>query len=98
MKHTPGEWFVRETSEENTSRIVSENPDNCLANVYSGVGRNHSVITSQERIANAKLIAAAPELLEVVEKVLLKIRNKERIIWESEITTDLILAIKKATA
>jgi len=57
MKHTPSPWINigAEIRHKNTSLI--------LANVY-----NHLVINQpiEERMANAKLMAAAPELLELL--------------------------------
>lgn len=57
MKHTKGEWFV-----SGSDQIVSM-PSQCkIANRVSGWNQ-------EEAEANAKLIAAAPELLEVLQTI-----------------------------
>lgn len=60
-KHTPGPWLPSE------SNIVADKEANEVAEVY---GDNH-----EQEQANAKLIAAAPELFECLESKLLHIEE-----------------------
>jgi len=63
MKHTKGNW---EQSDNSQGDIFIECKLDCLCEVY-GKG--------EEREANAKLIAAAPELLEQLNKIVLAIED-----------------------
>lgn len=60
MKHTPGIWKVSGES------VVASNGDYCIAVVESDGGYEAPL---EQREANARLIAAAPELLEALEEV-----------------------------
>jgi hypothetical protein len=64
-RHTPGEWiavghWVEHTS-ENKADICSCNPET--------IGQGHFNRSDAEICANARLIAAAPDLLEALERV-----------------------------
>lgn len=59
-KHTPGPWRI-----ESHKRLVAEN-GYCVAILYTGDNGPDSDLVCK---ANARLIAAAPELLTVVERV-----------------------------
>jgi len=76
-KHTPGPWKVNETDYSNAYGIECE---------VNGIG--HTVVTDQfcypnfkkdrdpEKLANAKLIASAPELLEALKGLVNDVKNK----------------------
>jgi len=79
MKHTPSPWtnIGTEIRQKNTSLI--------LANVYKHLEANQPI---EEREANAKLIAAAPELLDLlIQMADYYIHEKA---FESEELTDMI--------
>lgn len=57
VAHTPGPWIVR-TEDHNAVRIFSTD-DYIVARVFEA----HRLGVAEERMANAALIAAAPELL-----------------------------------
>ena len=61
-KHTPGPWFCTATGESYAH--VSTHPDEYgnIATFWSGMGKNAH--------ANARVAAAAPELLEAVRELL----------------------------
>ena len=80
MKHTPGPWRVRE--ERVYTRVVTEQGGEWIANL----GTN-----DEKHLANARLIAAAPELLEACEAVL----DVEQMWYD--VKPMLIAAIAKAT-
>lgn len=72
-EHTPGPWKVfrgsRHQSDRNYMAVIDSIPDvdgkvvaNCICHIAS---------TNEDAEANAKLIAAAPELLEALEKILI---------------------------
>lgn len=66
-KHTPGPWAItRYSTSDGQLRIVTDdNQALPLASVNYGDG-----ITMKTTAANARLIAAAPDLLEALKKVL----------------------------
>ena len=64
MNHTPGPWTLRQSGEANHHTI--DNPNSKWLVVIKQNGELSSVI--QE--SNARLIASAPELLEVLEELI----------------------------
>ena len=65
-KHTPGPWYVGRQG--NLCRIYAEGEPHAIARTY-GPGLNGigvCELTGPRSVADARLIAAAPELLEVV--------------------------------
>lgn len=97
-KSTPGPWNLR-TVAHAKSNIFSgwvESKDHPLAicKVYGGVSSNGPQYRSDEELlANAKLIAAAPELLEALQNVKILFAGREH--WPEVIQA--LNAIKKAT-
>lgn len=90
-KHTPGPWTVSPVERyPRTVRVIDEHKNSktiCIAN-------GSPSFKEGEPEANAKLIAAAPQLLESVKQFVWN--------WENDIWTDAdievaIAAIKKAT-
>ena len=68
MKHTPGPWYV-ETVPTSIGHCHKIQPVNaCLYVDYRGIRATDPKTAVAE--ANARLIAAAPELLEALEKML----------------------------
>jgi hypothetical protein len=59
--HTPGPWKV----DVFTTAILLESKEGCICEMPSDHGQH-----AGRRVANARLIAAAPELLEVLEGIL----------------------------
>jgi len=63
MKHTPGPWYaigrMVEVGDDDHADICSTNPDL--------FGQGHRAPPIEEQQANARLIAAAPDLLEALE-------------------------------
>lgn len=87
-KFTPGPWRVGEVSEE-MRKAIFQNDGICAICVMT-----ETVFEDHFQVANAKLIAAAPELLESVRQFVWN--------WENDIWTDADIeaakaAIKKAT-
>ncbi len=68
MNHTPGPWTV---SEDNWSQTTGD--------TYSILEESYE---ASERKANARLIAAAPELLEALKGVLVRLEHSGS--WEGE--------------
>ena len=93
LKHTPGEWRI-----DNSNNIACG-----LSDIFSNVDHKEKIFTIhhneeyiEETEYNAKLIAAAPELLES----LLKIKKHYPEMWETMATfikEDAENAINKAT-
>ena len=73
MKHTEGKWIVDRKSETFTEiTVCTEQMDICTVLCID--------IDYEEAEANAKLIAAAPELLEVLKNII-KISDRNQIHW-----------------
>jgi hypothetical protein len=83
MEHTPGpwKWWTRESGRPENydlSKLLSDTrEDEPILTLYGGEGFN-AIGEKEEDIANARLIAAAPEMLEAlsVARVALKLRLK----------------------
>ncbi len=77
-KHTPGPWFINDHPYDNQPEYIlaktGDSKDDCrdIVNIAI-VERNKNVIegwrSKEEAIANARLIAAAPEMLEALKTV-----------------------------
>lgn len=91
MSHTPGPWKLV-PAKRPSYRFVSANEWNKFARVVVHMEDNES--DSKEGVANAHLIAAAPELLEAAEKALhyMRLHKYADQAWAD----DLASAIKKA--
>ena len=76
MKHTQGKWEIKENGTEFESTIYSEGVRIAEVKSFGNGNGMFNDATVEERIANAKLIAAAPELLEVLKHVLVDIDFK----------------------
>ena len=70
-KHTPGPWKWSVESVDPEWAIVTAAGGNIVANVNSETGPDIPplVSTKMPQMANAALIAAAPELLEALERI-----------------------------
>ena len=64
-KHTPGPWDIREMGDANQYCILRENDTKWLIGFFQ-----NGEIWTNEQAANARLIAAAPELLEALTELL----------------------------
>ena len=100
-KHTKGEWEVANQSEQKKWFNISS-PSGIIARSF--YGKLEPIVYDYEAKANAKLIAAAPDLLEALQKVKSELMyenliNKEKSSgrnWQVEL--DIInQVIKKAT-
>lgn len=71
MSHTPGPWSVRASTvaREPDYGIAAEGCANVLAEVFSEF-RAKGVHLPEEAEANARLMAAAPELLDASERLI----------------------------
>jgi hypothetical protein len=63
MKHTPGPWSIG-SMEDGMIGIETKKPLNYIAEVHAGYE------PSDESYANCRLIAAAPEMYELLERYL----------------------------
>lgn len=76
-KHTPGEWFIQQELPTEFPGIESNVFGNCFSIVIWGNSKDYNDDggirgrTREEAMANARLIAAAPDLLEA----LIELRN-----------------------
>ena len=64
--HTPGPWLQAKTQPRH---VIVDGPDGRPKKLIAGVASESAVFTDAEWRANARLIAAAPELLSVLELV-----------------------------
>jgi len=66
MKNTKGEWVIEKETNGNLWIVVDKNP-NPIAQICCSGDNNNVISPTNEEKANAKLIAAAPELLEALQ-------------------------------
>lgn len=64
-KHTPGPWFVQD--DHGKRWIETSGNDDTIAEIHRRRDKG-SVYSCKEALANAELIAAAPDLLAALEK------------------------------
>ncbi len=89
MKHTPGPWRVKNNTGKTPGsceygyQIIPQKGNGPIALVYYGTG----VISSKEtQQANAKLIAAAPEILKALQDLIFDAQTKyETLVSQAEI-------------
>lgn len=87
MEHTPGPWCVGHTREQRVDKRLApfwetpvhvgefSNRGNCLAIAY--LGGPGAIDSSREAVeANARLIAAAPELFKALKAIVDPVMNK----------------------
>ena len=68
-KHTPGPWFVEDNDRAISSNAATDIALVNMANIRYGWD-GPDFLTASHRAANARLIAAAPDLLEALEDLL----------------------------
>lgn len=69
FKGTKGEWIITEPEDSNGYVYIGRyGNDNRIATCYTVDFENHKGGITEETRANAKLISAAPELLEVLQE------------------------------
>lgn len=70
--HTPGPWRVHDRTRSRDNRIMVLHPDGqrLIADLSQGYASTAGEIPEEEREANARLIAAAPDLLNMLDRVL----------------------------
>jgi hypothetical protein len=66
-EHTPGPWLIEESSNEDEFANVFGPNDRPVAGIY--IENDGSETPSEEDTANARLIAAAPEMLQALKDV-----------------------------
>ena len=79
VKHTPGPWGTANMTEGRCSTpqlyVISESEQIARISHIQGHGRQGEAANIDERIANARLIAAAPELLAACKALVQQIDN-----------------------
>ena len=96
-KHTPGPWKVESSSKDGSRVTAIALVAWCGANSCFGVDGNQFISAKQAR-ANARLIAAAPELLEALKA--LDSAFMSHTLWNGEPPVEIVqarAAIAKAT-
>jgi hypothetical protein len=82
VKHTPGPWEIKEMSLRDGLGIFASDNMCALAIVYPEIGQRFD-----EGKANARLIAAAPELLEALQTFVQYATNGNHPRWKAYLTT-----------
>ena len=67
MNHTPGPWYTAETTNGDTLIIAKDGNSGRQISVVRSIVDG---LTEQEQLANARLMASAPDLLKALEDVL----------------------------
>ena len=75
-RHTPGPWYV-DTTAANGCYGVWKNDDDGMRQIASTFPNNHSDFCREERDANTKLIAKAPEMLSQNAEMLAMLKEME---------------------
>jgi len=96
MKHTKGKWFATEINTDKKWINISSSEKGIIGRTY--YGDLEPVITKEEAEANAKLIAAAPELLEQLQSIIdgSAFDKEKGLIWKHRLD-EIEKVIKKAT-
>jgi hypothetical protein len=69
QKHTPGSWEVQETQRELQVITLPGGAIESVVIADCNVSLGKGWLTEGETLANARLIAAAPEMLEALERI-----------------------------
>lgn len=89
-KNTPGPWEIRRSGLDKKYYSVVDNDGLHVCDC-----RGNNLGDEWLNFHNAKLIAAAPELLEALRNIIAKYDNDY--VWEHPVKTAALAAIKKAT-
>lgn len=68
QKHTPGPWTLTKNFHHDRFNLKAASRETFIGDIT--IDRHHADFTPEEAVANAHLIAAAPEMLEALESVL----------------------------
>ena len=73
-QHTPGPWHIARRSHAEKRILVTKDGERVLACCSTGYAGKRGPIPEPERLANARLIAAAPELLAALQQAALVLK------------------------
>lgn len=98
-KHTPGPWELFEHSWSESSIYAGEKNEKqiCRLSIYNEATEENQMLLEKEMDANARLIAAAPELLEALQAVIERAESQH---WDDaspQVIEQARQAIQKAT-
>jgi hypothetical protein len=93
MKHTPGPWIAVGTYVEHPN---DKKADICTCDTAL-IGQGHLGRSYEEECANARLIAAAPELLEALQGMLVEKPIDEILVYAKTAKEKARAAIARAT-
>lgn len=96
-KHTPGPWSIGLRNGHNASQVYAGEEQDSVCQVY-GIWSNRSVEECKdcEGIGNARLIAAAPELLDAAKEWLKFEAEEDDALLYSQVVSKMKAAISKA--
>lgn len=94
-QHTPGPWFLREHGHR--SHPVFGNNHGYHINADDGTEDGKLIVWEQIDEADGRLIAAAPDLLALVEKLDTILRGMGPLYASGEVAAEVTSAIAKAT-
>lgn len=92
MKHTPGPWYIEEHNYEVYLSIITNRKTPYDADGFT-IAETYGRLETRE--ANARLIAAAPELLDVLKSLVRSIKSSDSYMVSLYIS-DAEIAIKKS--
>jgi hypothetical protein len=96
MKHTPGPWSIEKTDSYGASVVAIAQVAWCGANSSYGSMGNQSISARQAK-ANARLIAAAPDMLDALLTLMENAENVDGLGFNMFAVTKACRAIAKAT-
>ncbi len=91
LKHTPGPWQRANRESISTAYLYGPNSKRFIATVYN------SPCDPDEQEANAHLIAAAPEMLEALETLEMKLDCLSGDIFRTKADKDFVIGLRMIT-
>ena len=88
MTYTPGPWDIHEANDRNDAFYITHKNRRGIGSISNSFNDDGDQYTSAEDAANARLIAAAPDLLEALRDVVSQIAAYDKLFGENSCAID----------